>query len=367
MNVSLVAGFDPSLDAPSGVQSYTISLARYLSKRGFQVDLLGVGASRGDFDDFDFYSVLARPGNAWDFTWGLAKFVRRNRTAWQGIVHAQRPDDLLPFQVLSRNAIRVVTMHGIHAIHVRLRRGRLMEAAYRSGEYLALRRVDAVIGVSPDTTKRIVSAYPFLQSRLWEIPAGINLEKFNLKDRVEARRRLSLPVDQRIVTFVGRFEPEKNLTGIVKAFKTVSAKHGDAMLVLCGSGSLAPVLRDEAGRRDGRIRMIDSLPQEWLSWLLSASDLVIIASTHEGLPTVALESIAVGTPVVGTRVGILPELIQPGRNGLLVGERDDLPDAMEKALYRMEWDKSTCRATAEPYGWDNVGRSITEVYHALSA
>ena len=367
MNVSLVAGFDPSLDAPSGVQSYTISLARYLSKRGFQVDLLGVGASKGGFDDFDFYPVLASPGRAWDFTWGLAKFVRRNRTAWQGIVHAQRPDDLLPFQVLSRSAIRVVTMHGIHAIHVRLRRGRLMEAAYRSGEYLALRRVNAVIGVSPDTARRIVSAYPFLQSRLWEIPAGIDLEIFNLKDRIEARRRLSLPLEQRIITFVGRFEPEKNLLGILNAFKTVSARHGGVMLILCGSGNLAQVLRREAGRRDGQVRMIDPLPPEELSWLLSASDLVVIASAHEGLPTVALESMAVGTPVVGTEVGILPNLIQPGRNGYLVGETVDLPETMEKALYHTEWDKSMCRTSVEPYGWDNVGKSITEVYHALSA
>jgi len=107
--------------------------------------------------------------------------------------------------------------------------------------------------------------------------------------------------------------------------------------------------------------------QDRLAILMAASDLLVLASKHEGLPTVALEALATGIPVVGPGVGILPEVVIPGVNGFLASTSLDLESLMEKALYDSSWDPSTCRSSVRVHGWDKVAPAILEVYRDIAS
>jgi glycosyltransferase involved in cell wall biosynthesis len=208
--------------------------------------------------------------------------------------------------------------------------------------------------------------YPDLAPRVRFIPAGIDLDGFCLRDREESRERLGITSGDGLVTFVGRLEPEKRPLEILEMFECLRARHPAARLLIVGDGRLRTELRRRTARLGTSAQIRNSVTQAELAQIFSASDLLVVASSHEGLPTVALEALACGTPVVGTEVGILPDIIRPGVNGFLVPSLSELCAFTEKALYQMTWVRSDCRASVRMFGWDQVAPAVLEVYREVA-
>ncbi len=366
MKTLLVAGFDPSVPSVSGVQSYVQSLATELSKLGEDVTVLGIGSTSRAMGDVDFRPVAPHVRNSFEFISSVDRYLRGTREMWN-LVHAQRPDDLVPFHLRQRKATKVVTLHGVHGLHVTSKRGSAVGFSYHLAERLSLRWTDAIICVSLDTSKWFRGRYPGFSSRFRTIPAGIDLVAFAPRPRNEARERLKFPKEGKLVAFVGRFEPEKDPVCALETFKTLRSRHEDLRMVMVGDGQLKGDLLNRTKDCGGTVTFRGPMPHEELGWVLSAADVLLVSSRHEGLPTVALESLACGTPVVGTTVGILPDLIRSGMNGYLVPSPNDLEASLEGALYETEWHSADCRSTVEAFGWDHQARAVLEVYHEVSA
>jgi D-inositol-3-phosphate glycosyltransferase len=199
------------------------------------------------------------------------------------------------------------------------------------------------------------------------IPAGVDMDLFRVRPREEARARFRFQDGQKIVAFVGRLEPEKNPILVVEEVLALAQRHPDAHLVMVGGGRMATTVRKLAQSARDRLTLLDPMPQEELAWFLSAADALVVASCHEGLPTIAIEALACGTPIVGTRVGILPEIIKTGMNGFLMESLSQLRFFMEKALYEVDWVRDACRTSVRQVGWDRVAPAIMEVYREISA
>jgi glycosyltransferase involved in cell wall biosynthesis len=366
MKVILVASANPSRPSASGIQSYVVALARVLARRGAEVVLLGLGSEPSSIDGFEFVPILDRIAVAPQFSMGIARFVRRHRNL-DGVVHAQRPDDLLGFHIGAPHLPTIVTLHGAHAVHVSARRGKVVGDIYGAVERYSLERTRAALCVSRDTLSYFESRYPDLRDRLHLIPAGVDMNSFQPKDQGEARKRFGIPETARVALFVGRFEPEKNPIEILESFHAVSLVRPEAQLILIGNGSLGTLLRLRAGQVGPSVRIVESVPQSELAWLYSAANVLVLASRHEGLPTVALEALASGTPVVGPAVGILPEVIVPGINGYVVPRVSQLSEFMEKALCETRWVSEHCRESVRHFGWDDIAPAILEVYHEVSS
>jgi glycosyltransferase involved in cell wall biosynthesis len=111
---------------------------------------------------------------------------------------------------------------------------------------------------------------------------------------------------------------------------------------------------------------------------LSAADIVAVPSVHangfvDGQPTVALEAMAASKPLVVSRIGGLPDLVQAGTNGLIVEERD--PDALARAIVSLAGD-ATARVAMGAAGrarverelnWDTVADRLIRIYESASA
>lgn len=136
-----------------------------------------------------------------------------------------------------------------------------------------------------------------------------------------------------VVTFVGRIDPEKGIRHLIDAWPRIRAEVAKVRLVIAGSGGLEERLRN---------RTADDASVSWLGFrndvpaILAASDVVVVPSTEESFGLVALEAMASGVPVVGTRAGGLPEVVRHGQEGLLVPPCD--PRALAEAVITLAGD-----------------------------
>jgi glycosyltransferase involved in cell wall biosynthesis len=133
-----------------------------------------------------------------------------------------------------------------------------------------------------------------------------------------------------VVGYVGRFVALKRVGRLVDAFAGVALAHPSAQLVLVGDGPERAAIESRVGNAGlgGRVTFTGEV--EDVRPLLSRFACLVVPSEFEGLPNVVLEAMAAGVPVVARPVGDLPEIVQPGRTGLLVD--DDSVDALSAAI-----------------------------------
>jgi len=170
------------------------------------------------------------------------------------------------------------------------------------------------------------------------------------------------------VLFVGRLSEEKGVAVLVAAWKRLKAP---AVLEIVGDGPLAPRLRSAA--QSAPIRWTGSLPHaEVLARLRGASLLVAPSLCYEGSPLAVLESLAAGTPVVASRIGSLPEIIEPERTGWLAppgdvaGLADVLAHALSDCSRLARMRQEARRQYEERYTAESHYQALTRLYEQVA-
>jgi colanic acid/amylovoran biosynthesis glycosyltransferase len=123
---------------------------------------------------------------------------------------------------------------------------------------------------------------------------------------------------------VGRLSPEKGHAGLLEAFAAVSRDHEALQLVLVGDGPESERLRalaKELGIAE-RVHFAGRLGERATLVDIARSDILVHPSFMEGLPIVLMEAMAMGTPVIASRIAGIPELIEDGKSGLLFTPSD---------------------------------------------
>jgi glycosyltransferase involved in cell wall biosynthesis len=139
-----------------------------------------------------------------------------------------------------------------------------------------------------------------------------------LPTRDEARTIVG--VDGPTLAFAGRIGRQKSLEVSLEAVSRVAG----VSLLAAGDGPEREEMerRAEELRLGGRVRFLGSLARDDVLCLFRAADASLLSSTWENFPHTVVESLAVGTPVIATRVGGVPEVVRDGENGLLVPAGD---------------------------------------------
>ena len=141
---------------------------------------------------------------------------------------------------------------------------------------------------------------------------------------------------------------------LIRAFARIAPGQPEAMLAIAGDGPCRPALETLTASLglDGRIRMLGE--RQDVSRLLKGFDVFVLSSVAEGMSNTILEAMATGLPVVATRVGGNPELVEDGGNGRLVPAGD--PAAMSSALN----DYLTDPLTRALHGKASRQRAVTQ-------
>jgi glycosyltransferase involved in cell wall biosynthesis len=181
----------------------------------------------------------------------------------------------------------------------------------------------------------------------------------DLPEREEARRRLGL--DGATLAFAGRLTAQKSLDVALEAV----ARNGDVSLVLAGEGVERDALERLAAELDlnGRVRFLGPQPREDVLELLRAADALLLSSSWENFPHTVIESLAVGTPVLATAAGGVVEVVDDGRNGLLVPPGDT--DALAQAIRRFFGDPALRESLREAAAPSVAGYAPDRIYARL--
>jgi glycosyltransferase involved in cell wall biosynthesis len=225
------------------------------------------------------------------------------------MVRAWRPDVLMaPVPAL------ISTIHSVND------GGPLRMAAYRLTSGL----VDRYTIISRLAAERYVGIGAVPAQQLEVVPNAVDTERFRHQPQARETIRRELGVGDGFVWIaVGRFEEPKDCPTMIAAFARLASQRPASRLLLVGKGSLQDQVERlvQAAGLTGRVHFLGV--RRDVAELMSAADGYVLSSNREGMPVVLLEAAAIGLPIVATRVGGIPEVVEDGVTGLLVPPGDD--------------------------------------------
>ena len=315
----------------------------------------------------DVVAIGKRPGHDLPAFVRLVRTLRRIRPA---VVHSRNwaAFDAIPAARLARVPFVV---HGEHGREVGDPHGR-SRRRNRARRTLAP-LVSRFVTVSDDLRGWLIEVVGIPAHKVMTIRNGVDLSRFGHLERYPARLRLGLPGDSVVIGTVGRLDPVKDQAALVRAFATVAASHPDALLVIAGDGPCRAALGrlvEELGIA-ARVRLLGDRTD--VPAVLAAMDVFVLPSIAEGISNTILEAMASGLPVVATRVGGSPELIEDGVSGTLVPAQD--PAALASALgvyldepgMRAVHGKAARERAAARFGLDSMCGAYADLYRELLA
>jgi glycosyltransferase involved in cell wall biosynthesis len=241
----------------------------------------------------------------------------------------------------------------------------------------ALRRLDWLTACSDDLRDRMI-ALGADASRAVTIPYGVDAQRFrpDAALRVEGRRAMGADPDDMVLFTAGRFVRKKGFEYLIDAVGQLAPRWPALRLVIGGGGDLEAELRQRAEARGvaGRVSFPGVLTQDAVAACLAGADVAVVPSVRDdagnvdGLPNTVMEALASGTAVVATRVGGIPSVIDHGRTGWLVAERDAaaLEGALDHLLAHADVRHGLgSAARADVLGrrtWEMVAEAFEQVY-----
>jgi starch synthase len=219
----------------------------------------------------------------------------------------------------------------------------------------------AVIAVSKSVKHELVSRYNLDSEKVHVIYNGVNRDEY-----CPSRERGNF------FLYVGRQTAHKGLPYLLEAFAKFVRSNPEHMLLIVGErleGGVDPSLVRLAKTLGilERVKFTGRLPPRETSQILGKAKCLILPSLAEAFGMTVLEAMASETPVIATRVGGIPEVVQDGRNGLLVGPAD--PNALSDAMERIASDSRLQRMlsqegvrTCRCFTWDDAARKTVDVY-----
>lgn len=228
---------------------------------------------------------------------------------------------------------------------------------------------DQEVGVSKRVVERLEQR-PVARWRRREVlclPNGIDVDEIQAScDGASIRAELELPPDMFLIGSVGRLEPQKGYGWLLRAFKILVETGAPAHLILVGEGSLRSALQQQIQELglQAQVSLLggraDSLS------LIRQMDLFVSSSLWEGLPTVVMEAMALGTPVVATAVSGNVELVLPHKTGLLIApERVEECARAIRYLYERPEERQRIAEAAQQHIRSFSFRRTIQGYEAL--
>lgn len=226
----------------------------------------------------------------------------------------------------------------------------------------ALRRAQRVISVS-DALKMKMIGLGVPEKQIRVISNGIDTKRFKPMDKNKTRRKLNIPIDSKILLFVGNLVHVKGLSYLLDALHSVRKHMPNILLVLVGDGILRAELQEQAKELgiETSVTFQGVRPHDEIPLWMNSCDLFCLPSLNEGCPNVILEALACGKPVVASNVGGIPELVPDNEHGILVPPANsaELAKAIEAAL-KHRWDSQALSSSR--HSWKEVAQKTMEEF-----
>jgi glycosyltransferase involved in cell wall biosynthesis len=357
-----------------GIFTHLLSLARHLDPERFSLRVIllrrGLEEQLAEAKIPTHFVVKRRRGDATL----VVRLVQHLRHTRPDIVHTHSVTSNLYGRVaarLGRVPAVVTTVHGFVADILRQNPGVPRLAAGPLAlldlrlSCLSDRLVTVSNSIASDLVRRGVR-----RERVVAIANGVEMSRFRVGPgvRLAIRRSLGISSAEPLVGTVGSLVPLRNHALLLTAACRVLVQVPEARFLIVGEGSERRRLEAMARELGIAERIAFAGERRDIPELLSALDVFALSCDTEGFGLAALEAMAAGVPIVATRVGALPELIEEGESGLLVpaGDAPGLADALlrvlrDAALARRLGQAARARAEAD-YSAARNAELVSDLY-----
>jgi glycogen(starch) synthase len=267
----------------------------------------------------------------------------------------------------------VLTMHATESGRTAGLLGGPFSKGIDATEAWLVSEADRVIVCSEYMRAEVAGLFGREPGQMTVIPNGIRVADWTTTDagKRAARRRYGRP----LICYTGRLEPEKGVQTLIEAMPAVRRAVPDGRAVVIGTGTAESELRHSARRR----RLADAVTfagyvsDRDLRATLAASDVAVVPSLYEPFGFVALEAMALGTPLVAARTGGLAGIVADGHTGLLFppGDRAGLAEAIVQVLQHPRAARTRAAAARaqvdEHYSWPGIAEATVDVYRDVVA
>lgn len=312
-------------------------LAEDIRALGVPVDFLNVRRLR------DFTAILR-----------LRNYLKESRA---DIVHTQ-----LEFaNILGNISAKLLGLPSVCTVHVLpALETSLKSQLHQSAEWMMLRIFcDRVIAVSEETRLHYIAHSGIPPRKLVMIHNGIDLTQFQRLEpdivRAAVRREFNLPDNSILLTTVAVLRPLKGIEYMIRALPAICAAYPTAYYLIAGDGAYRDILMTEAEQADVKERVIFASRRADIPRILSASDIFVLPTLTEALPTVLAEAMACRLPIVASAVGGVPEMVRSGENGILIPPMQ--PAELSRACNALLVD-SDLRVRMGEEGWKLVNQKF---------
>ena len=231
----------------------------------------------------------------------------------------------------------------------------------------ALNRADRVVAVS-QALAGAIEGLGIAKEKIVVIPNGVDCSKFFQEPQDEARKKVGFRSGKTLLS-IGHLTRNKGFDLLVHALKILidRRKSDDLQLIIIGEGAMRGELEELVVSLDlhERVQFVGAIPHHQLRAWYSAADVFCLASDREGWPNVVVESLACGTPVVATKAGGIPEIVNGRHLGILTERTPSaLAGSIDEALDRF-WDREAIAREAQKHRWDQAAQRLLTVYEEV--
>ncbi|MFW6316324.1 MAG: glycosyltransferase family 4 protein [Cyanobacteriota bacterium] len=271
-----------------------------------------------------------------------------------------------------RDRALVTHFHGPWALESQLeRRKPLTNWAKKALEQLVYQKTVQFIVLSKTFCQILHKEYGISRERIHIIPGGVDVLRFDLPfSQEEAREKLGWERDRAILFCVRRLSKRMGLDNLITAIAQVRHHYPEVLLYIAGKGELAASLQAqiEALNLQDHVKLLGYISEENLPLAYRAADLSVVPTVAlEGFGLVVIESLAAGTPVLGTPIGGISEILQLFCPDLVLEgcQAEQLAQGIEEALggQRRLPSHTACQSYIQKhYTWSAIAPQIKAVY-----
>ena len=358
-----------------GVAAIIYNLGREMERLGHEVRYL--------FSDdlMDPTAATSRFAEA-IFSLRLARFIAKNRDKFS-VVNLHAPSGaayglLRKWRRASAYPPYVMTLHGleerrVHVMSREAKKGRAWNFAWKNRMWhrfyhfprfrCAIRTADGAHAYSRDVWNCLVLNYNLDDDRVRYIPNGVEQRFFVSRQyRVNGKLRL---------LYAGTWLDQRGIFYIRDALRNLEKRRIAFAMTFVGPGvPAAEILRFFGSDLEQRVLVRDVVPAERMQKLYAEHDIFVFPSLMEGLPSVLLEAMASGMPVITTETCGMPDVVEDGFNGVLIPPAD--ARALEEAVVRLANSEelrsrlgNAARNSMQRFTWERAARQLEALYNRV--
>jgi glycosyltransferase involved in cell wall biosynthesis len=234
-----------------------------------------------------------------------------------------------------------------------------------------------VVATSPQERKHMRSLVS-KKGNINVIPCGTDIERFGKVSQEEGRAKLGIAPEEKVILYVGRFDPRKGIETLVRAISRHHVRqHQNLKLIIVGGSTPGQSDGQERERIEGIVNELGlenittftgRIEHSELADYYAAADVCVVPSHYEPFGLVAIEAMASGTPVVASEVGGLEFTVVDEVTGLLAPPQDEarFASAIDLILSDAQWRKqlgqNARKRVESKFSWDGVATQLDQLY-----